>query len=50
MTSIKTLEENDLTIADKKYKWIINGIETPKSEVNTTDSKSYPPNFRFLNN
>jgi hypothetical protein len=40
--------EYDLTIADKKYKWIINGdIETPKSEVNTTDSKSYPPNFRF---
>jgi hypothetical protein len=49
MTSHKDIRgEYDLTIADKKYKWIINGdIETPKSEVNTTDSKSYPPNFRF---
>jgi imidazolonepropionase-like amidohydrolase len=43
--------EYDLTIGDKEYKWKITGsIETPKSEVNTTDSKKLSSKLSVSNN
>jgi imidazolonepropionase-like amidohydrolase len=43
--------EYDLTIADKKYKWKITGeIETPKSEVNTANSKKLSSKLSISNN